>query len=157
MKEGTGSNVTSPVVVFRVYVPWFATVREVPVHDATAVDVAQMPAGTAFRVVPVAAESFDSGVNVWLTSQLAVPASGLAVGGGVTVGVYVDDDVWPVFVDTWYRTGVAMPVTAVVHDAPAGVFDPEHGVKVTIPVVVSRLYVPSPATDIDVAEQLGGL
>ena len=139
VKEGNGSNVTTPVVVFSVYVPWLATVREVPVQDETAVDVAQIPAGTAFSVAPDPAESFDNGVNVWLTSQLPNPVSGLAVGGGVTVGVYVDDEVWPVFVDTWYRTGVAAPVNAVVHDAPAGVLDPEHGVKVTIPVVVSRL------------------
>lgn len=93
MKEGNGSNVTTPVVVFNEYVPSFATVSDVPVHDATTVPVVQMPAGTGFRVVPAPAESFASGVNVWFVSQLPVPVSGFAVGGGVTVGVYVDDDV----------------------------------------------------------------
>lgn len=50
-----------------------------------------------------------------------------------------------------------MPVNAAVHDAPAGVFAAEHGVKVTTPVVVFSEYVPSPATDIEVAVQFGGV
>jgi len=82
-------------------VPSFGTVSVVPAHEATAVDVVQIPAGTAFRVVPVPAVSFDSGVNVWFTSQLPVFVSGVAVGGAVTVGVYVEEEVWPVLVDTW--------------------------------------------------------
>ena len=88
VNAGKGSNVTTPVVGFNVYVPWFATVNVVDVQDEAVVTVlAQIPDGTAARVVPVPAESFDTGVNVWLTSHPAVPESATAVGGGITVGV----------------------------------------------------------------------
>jgi len=69
-------------------VPWFVTVNVVDVQDDAVVTVlAQIPDGTAARVVPVPAESFDTGVNVWLTSHPAAPESATAVGGGITVGV----------------------------------------------------------------------
>lgn len=136
VKDGNGSKVTTPVDVFNVYVPSFATVSDVPVHEAMAVPVVQIPAGDGLRVVPVPAASFAVGVNVWFTSQLPVPVSGVAVGTPVTVGVYVEFDVCPVFVVTWYLTGVAVPVNAPVQLAPAGVFAAEHGVNVTTPVDV---------------------
>ena len=60
MNPGAGSNVTTPVVRFKVYVPSLL-VRVLPVHDATTVVVAQIPTGIAFSVVPLAAESFDTG------------------------------------------------------------------------------------------------
>ena len=41
------------------------------------------------------------------------------------------------------------------HDAPAGVFTPEHGVNVMAPVVPFTEYVPSPGTTKDVAVQFG--
>jgi hypothetical protein len=44
-----------------------------------------------------------------------------------------------------------------VQPAPAGVFDAEHGVKVTTPVDVLSEYVPWPDTASDVAVQFGGV
>ena len=87
VNDGNGSKVTTPVVVFSVYVPWFVTVSVVPVHDAIAVPLAQIPSGTGLRDVPEPAESLEVGVNVWLMSQFPVPVSATAAGGGITVGV----------------------------------------------------------------------
>ena len=90
VKDGSGSNVTAPDVGLKVYVPWLAIEIELPavVHDEAKVTVLrQIPEGTAARVVPDPAVSFDIGVKVWLTSQPPVPTSATAFGGGTTVGV----------------------------------------------------------------------
>ena len=76
------------------------------------------------------------------------------MGGGSTVGVRVDVPTSPLESETWYATGVAVPVKAPVHDAPAGVFAAEHGVNVTDPSALTA-YVPCPATANDVAVQFG--
>jgi hypothetical protein len=41
-----------------------ATLNDDPVHDDTAVDVEQIPAGDDTNVDPAPAASFDNGVNV---------------------------------------------------------------------------------------------
>jgi len=69
----------------------------VVVHDDTATDVKQIPAGDAAKDEPVPAESFDKGVTVWFWSHAPVLVSAVAVGGGTTVGVYVEVAVWFVF------------------------------------------------------------
>jgi hypothetical protein len=86
MNPGAGSNVTTPVVRFKVYVPSLL-VRVLPVHDATAVVVAQIPTGIAFKVVPAPAKSFATGEYVWFVSQGPVCESGVAIGAPATVGV----------------------------------------------------------------------
>jgi hypothetical protein len=50
-----------------------------------------------------------------------------------------------------YAMGVAVPVKAAVHDAPAGVFAAEHGVNTTLPP--DNVYTPSPATVLVVSVQ----
>jgi hypothetical protein len=134
VNEGNGSNVTTPVTLFNVYVPWFEIVSEVAVHEvATNTVLRQIPEGTATIDAPEPAESFDVGVNNWFVSHAPVCASAVAVGGGTTVGVIVLVADEPDESVIWYDTDVAVPVNAPGHDALAGVFVAEHGVNTTLP------------------------
>jgi hypothetical protein len=157
VKFGSGSKVTTPLVVFNVYVPSPATVSVVPVHEAATVPVTQIPRGIELSDAPVAAESLEIGVNDWLTFHPPVPVSLTTVGAPTTEAAYVEADACAVFDVTWYVNGVAAPWKGPVHDAPVGVSNAEHGVKVTTPVVVFSEYVPSPETERDVAVQFGGV
>jgi hypothetical protein len=69
--------------------------------------------------------------------------SGVAVGAGMTVGVYVDELTVGLVSETWYVTGVAVPENV------------ESGVKVMTPVDVFTVYVPWLAIVTVVAVQLG--
>ena len=61
MNDASGVKVTTPLE-FTVYVPWFATVRDVPVHELLAVAVVQSFTVEADSVVPVPAASLLNGV-----------------------------------------------------------------------------------------------
>jgi hypothetical protein len=77
--------------------------------------------------------------------------SAVVLGGGTTVGVIVEVADEPPESVMLYATGVAVPVNAPVHDAPAGVLAAEHGVNTTFPP--ERVYTPCPGTVFDVNEQ----
>jgi hypothetical protein len=86
------------------------------------------------RVAGAAAESFVRGEITWFVSNGPVLVSLTAVGGAGMIGVRVDVAVWPKTSVTRYESDVFVPVVALTS-----------ATKVTTPVEVLSVYVPSPA------------
>jgi hypothetical protein len=114
---GRGSNVTLPVVGFTVYVPSPLIVNVVPLHEAVAVAVVHNLTVVGFRDAAADPESFVRGLMTWFVSYGPVFVSGATVGGGTTVGVYVEVSENPNESVTLYVAGAAVPTNGPVHDA----------------------------------------
>jgi hypothetical protein len=140
-----GVNVTAPVVVSTVYVPSPGTVSESPLQLASAVPVKQnlIDAGTREplpAVSPVSTSITCAVLNAPVEVSLsAVGPLVTATAPAATVGVIVADAFDPKEFATTYLIGVAVPANV------------DSGLKVTTPVVVSTVYVPSPAMVSEVA------
>jgi hypothetical protein len=108
----SGTNVTTPVVVFTVYVPSPVTVSVVPVQLAVAVPVAHNLTVVRSRVAPDPAASpvTTSMTCAVLIEPLDVSLS--AVGGGGTIGVSVLVALKPFPSVMRYEMEVFVPCTA---------------------------------------------
>jgi len=91
-----------------VYVP-FALFSDVPVHDAANVPDAQIFVDVATSVVPAPGVSLLCGWIVWIALKAPVDVSGVAVGGGTTVGVSVAVAFCPPASVTLYVIAGAVP------------------------------------------------
>lgn len=111
LKLESGSNVTVPFGL-TVYVPSPGIVTMVLSHrlgDCASLtpDVVGSSTSHNFRLAAsrgaetVPGVSLLNGVMVWLVSCAPDEVSFVATGGGMTVGVYVDDATWPSESDTW--------------------------------------------------------
>ena len=103
MNVDTGSNVTTPVAVSNVYTPSAVVTLEAEQFDVVngdAADVGHKRTLDPTTVAPEPAVSLPAGVYVWFVSNAPVCASATAVGGGTTVGVYVELTVRPTLSDT---------------------------------------------------------
>jgi len=143
----SGLKVTTPVVVLTVYTPSPVTVNEVAVQLASAVPVthSRTDVGSNVALPPLAVSPTNTSIN-WFTSdapvEVSLSADGVpatATAPAATVGVIVADAFDPKEFATTYLIGVAVPANV------------DSGLKVTAPVAVSTVYVPSPAMVSEVA------
>ncbi len=129
--------------VFSEEIPQEEMTRDLDLDTAPAETLNVIAGGTPSTAVgAAAAQPATTAVNVQKAAvmkemSIRPVVSGLAVTVPETAGVSVDEDVWPLLSETWYLTGVAVPTNAPVHEALAGVFTPEHGVKVTVPLALT--------------------
>ena len=122
------------------YVPSFATVIEVCVHDG-AVSTGLTPHNLSVEAssdAPPAAESFDNGLTVCVSPFCAADSSARSVGGGSVVTEIVLRDFEPL-------------ESAITYDAVDVPTNPAAPVNVTTPF--DTVYVPSPAMETDVCVQ----